>query len=133
MSGSEDAPESLTGVWHGQYLYPMGLMPPTAFVATLIDSGGALSGSTHEDTDKGKKNAILDGTREGAVVRFVKVYSPASEDYQDVIYAGTLSADRTEIEGDWLIPGALAGKFMMIRSRGKAQSMTRAHDREVDA
>ena len=133
MSDGDEAPESLTGVWHGQYTYPVSFMPTTAFVATLIDSGGVLGGTTHEATDKGKRVAIVDGKREGSHVRFVKIYSPASEDYQDVIYTGTLSADRTEIEGEWLVPGTWAGKFMMIRSRGKAKAKARARTREVDA
>jgi hypothetical protein len=133
MSDGEEAPESLTGVWHGQYTYPMGLMAPTAFTATLMDISGALSGTTHEATDRGGKNATLDGARDGAAVRFVKVYSPASEEYQDVIYIGTLSSDRTEIEGEWLVPGTWAGKFLMIRSRGTAKAATRGVKKEVDA
>ena len=33
---SENAAETLTGVWHGQYSYPVPWMPPAAFVATLL-------------------------------------------------------------------------------------------------
>ena len=36
---------NLTGVWQGLYTYPNG--ESVSFVATLIDSGGALSGSIH--------------------------------------------------------------------------------------
>ena len=43
--GQADA-QDLTGVWNGLYSYPDGLS--VTFVATLIESGGALSGSTHE-------------------------------------------------------------------------------------
>lgn len=132
MAGDDEAPESLTGVWHGQYTYPLGLMPPTMFVATLIDSGGNLGGTTHETTDKGGKNAVVDGARDGAQVRFVKVYSPASEEYQDVVYIGTLSADRTEIEGEWAVPGVWQGKFLMIRARGKAKAATAKKRKTVD-
>ena len=39
--------DNLTGVWHGLYTYP-GQHQPVYFVATLIDSGGQLSGMTHE-------------------------------------------------------------------------------------
>ena len=38
--------QNLTGVWQGLYTYPNS--ESVSFVATLIDSGGALSGSTHE-------------------------------------------------------------------------------------
>ena len=122
---SENAAETLTGVWHGQYSYPVPWMPPAAFVATLIDSGGVLGGTTHETTADGAKNAVVDGTHQGSVVRFVKVYSPATEEFQDVIYAGSVNADHTEIEGEWTVPGVWSGKFLMIRNRGQAQAVTR--------
>ena len=32
-----------------------------------------------------------------------------------VLYAGRLSADRTEIEGAWTIPGIWSGRFLMMR------------------
>lgn len=124
MSANEDA-ESLTGVWHGQYAYPAAWLPPTAFVATLIDSGGTLSGSTHEVARGGKMMGVVEGARQGTDVRFLKVYSPASEEYQDVIYAGALNGDRTEIEGEWTVPGVWSGRFLMIRNRGKAAAETR--------
>ena len=38
--------QNLTGVWNGLYTYPSDRS--TSFVATLIDSGGSLSGTTHE-------------------------------------------------------------------------------------
>ena len=133
MSDGDDSSESLTGVWHGQYTYPMGMMPPTMFVATLIDSGGSLGGTTHEATREGPKAAVLDGARDGSHVCFVKVYSPASEEFQDVIYAGTLSGDRTEIEGEWTVPGVWQGKFLMIRNRGKGKAASRKAEKPVVA
>lgn len=132
MSGQDEAPDDLTGVWHGRYTYPFDLMPPTAFTATLIESGGSLGGTTHESTGSGGRNAVLDGVREGGSVRFVKVYAPASAEYQDVIYSGALSSDRTEIEGEWTVPGVWQGKFLMIRTRGTAKSATRAVTRPVN-
>ncbi|MCA0425159.1 MAG: hypothetical protein LCH61_17890 [Proteobacteria bacterium] len=125
MSGSDDASQSLTGVWHGLYSYPVAWMPPAHFTATMIDSGGVLSGTTHEETGRGVMRALVEGSLEGGVVRFVKVYSPASEEFQDVIYTGTLSADRTEIEGEWTVPDVWSGTFLMIRTRGKAQVQER--------
>lgn len=121
----EDGAESLTGVWHGQYSYPVAWMPPASFVATLIDSGGVLGGTTHEATPNGPMNAVVDGSHQGSVVRFVKVYSPATEEFQDVIYSGTVNGDRTEIEGEWVVPGVWTGRFLMIRNRGKAKAASR--------
>ena len=40
-----------------------------------------------------------------------------------VAYQGMLSGDGTEIEGAWLIPGGNWGKFLMIRSAGKAEAV----------
>lgn len=133
MSDGTEAPESLTGVWHGQYTYPMGLMPPAAFMATLIDVSGTLSGSTNETTEQGGKNATLDGARDGGAVRFVKTYSPASEEFQDVIYIGTLSSDRTEIEGEWIVPGVWQGKFLMIRARAQGKQQSVSKRKKLDA
>lgn len=133
MAVNDESSESLTGVWHGQYTYPLGMMPPTMFVATLIDSGSSVSGTTHETTREGPKAAVLDGACDGSVVRFVKTYAPASEEFQDVIYNGTLNGDRTEIEGEWTVPGVWQGKFMMIRNRGKAKAASRKARKSLDA
>lgn len=72
------ANDSLTGVWHGLYSYP-GQRHPVYFVATLIDSGGNLSGSTHE-SEIGEFGAPLtlyagiSGSRQGVSVLFTKLY-----------------------------------------------------------
>ena len=128
---SREGPETLTGVWHGQYAYPVSWMPSAAFVATLIDSGGILGGTTHESTANGAMHAVVDGTHQGAIVRFVKVYSPATEEFQDVIYTGTVNGERTEIEGEWTVPGIWSGRFLMIRNRAEAKAETRKA--EIDA
>jgi hypothetical protein len=39
--------QSITGVWQGTYCYPFGL-GPVSFVATLIEAGSSLTGTTHE-------------------------------------------------------------------------------------
>lgn len=130
----EPGSESLTGVWHGQYRYPLPL-EPVHFTATIIDSGGALSGTTQEtvglDGPPASLMAILDGRRDGATVRFVKTYAPASEEFQDVIYAGTLNGERTEIEGEWTVPGTWSGSFLMIRTRGRAMAREREEELTV--
>ena len=107
--------QNLTGVWHGLYTYPN--VRSVSFVATLIESGSALTGSTHEPCDgpAGTLYATLTGSRHGSAVAFRKTYEGAGPGYGTVDYAGTLSTGATEIEGRWSIPGVWSGKFLMIR------------------
>ena len=119
---------NLTGVWHGLYTYPTGLS--VSFVATLIDSGSHLSGSTHEPSAGHSPGATLYATLSGScrdkVVLFEKTYDRAGPDYENAIaYDGTLSGDGTEIEGRWTIRDVLSGKFLMIRSGNKAVAAKR--------
>lgn len=103
----------LTGVWNGLYSYPDGRS--VSFVATLIEHGSALTGSTHEGALGGTLYATLVGSRNGSAIAFRKTYEGGVPGYGAVDYAGTLSADVTEIAGRWTIPGAWSGKFLMIR------------------
>jgi hypothetical protein len=121
----QTGPENLTGVWQGLYTYPAG-GASVSFVATLIESGHTLSGATHEPRTHGTGlgetiYATLLGTRSGSAISFVKTYErSAGPGYGRVDYEGTLNGGRTEIEGRWNIPGAGSGKFLLIRSTGKA-------------
>jgi hypothetical protein len=121
--------ESLTGVWHGLYSYPV-YREPVYFVATLIDSGSFLSGSIHE-SEVGETGAPLtlfaavEGTRAGSTVSFIKTYDGSGGWDHDVVYEGVLNADRTEIEGTWRIGVKAVGKFLMIRSRGATEAVAR--------
>jgi len=119
----------LTGVWHGIYTYPRPVLS-VAFVATLIEHGKSLSGSTHEPsvgrTGYGTLYALLLGSRHDSAVTFVKTYDSAGADFRHPIeYEGTLSQDGTEIEGRWTIRKAWSGKFLMIRSAGKTAAVSR--------
>lgn len=122
--------QNLTGIWHGLYSYADG-RPSVSFVATLIETGSTVSGTTHEPSDrKGGLNqalyATLLGRRHGASVTFLKTYERARPRYYSTIaYQGMLSGDGTEIEGGWLIPGNSSGKFLMIRSAGKEEAVRR--------
>jgi len=120
---------NLTGIWHGIYSYPIP-RAPVSFVATLIETASTVSGTTHEPcTIGGSPNetmyATLLGSRQRSTVTFVKTYDGANPGYGKVAYAGTLSPDGTEIEGRWTVPGNWSGKFLMIRSVGKAEAVTR--------
>lgn len=121
--------EWITGVWHGLYTY-QGEPEPVYFVATLIQSGAHVSGSTLESA-VGRSGAPLtltaavEGLREGHHVHFIKRYDGSSGWYHGVDYAGVLNEDRSEIEGRWTIGSAAAGRFLMIRSSGASEKAVR--------
>jgi hypothetical protein len=120
---------SLTGIWHGIYSYPIP-RAPVSFVATLIETASAVSGTTHEPcTIGGGPNetlyATLLGNRQHSAVAFVKTYDGANPHYGTVAYEGALSPDGTEIEGRWIVAGNWSGKFLMIRSAGKTEAVGR--------
>jgi hypothetical protein len=124
-----DRADSLTGIWHGVFSYPHE-RSPVSFVATLIEAGRALSGTTHEPCAVGGRPgetlfAMLDGSRQDSAVAFVKTYDGANPLYRTVAYEGRVSGDRTEIEGRWTIPGVWSGRFLMIRSPGKGEKVAR--------
>jgi len=124
---SRTGEQNLTGVWHGLYTYADGAS--VSFVATLIESGSSPSGSTHEPSILGNgktANATLAGSRQASAVAFVKTYDAAGPVYQNPVhYEGALNGDASEIEGRWTIRPALSGKFLMIRSAGKAEAVER--------
>jgi hypothetical protein len=122
MKTAADEAHNLTGVWHGLYTYPGGESVP--FVATLIDAGASLSGSTYEtcatlDRARSTLFAMLWGVRSGRSVNFTKNYDGSAGWTHSVAYDGALNADATEIEGDWTIDHALSGRFLMIRAPGR--------------
>jgi hypothetical protein len=120
---------NLTGIWNGLYTYPHG--QSTAFVATLIETAGSLSGTTHEPSTAGEAPgttllATLSGSRRDSAVTFTKRYDPPGPSTSSpVVYEGALNADGTEIEGRWTIAQVWSGKFLMIRSAGQEATVSR--------
>ena len=119
--------DSLTGVWDGTYTQPgVGIV---TFLATLIDSGGALGGNVTEPCmmshcPLNTHNASIAGHRSGGVVSFVKRYEPPGYGYNTVSYEGSVNAEATEIDGRWKLPGtATSGTFLMVRSTKPAESI----------
>ena len=118
--------DNLTGVWDGSFLKPNGMV---TFLATLIETGGALGGSVTEPCAvKGcplsTHHASIAGHRSGSAVSFVKQYEPPGYGYHTVHYEGSVNADATEIHGRWRIQGArLSGAFLMVRSTGSAEKV----------
>jgi len=129
MSRGDADAVNLTGVWQGLYTYPR-INKSVAFVATLIETPGTLTGSTREpcvfrDGAGGTLFATLLGGRAGRRVTFRKTYEAAGRNYDLVDYEGTLSADGIEIEGRWVIRRVWSGTFLMVRETGKAAARSR--------
>ncbi len=119
--------DSLTGVWDGTYTQPgVGIV---TFLATLIETGGALGGSVTEPCvvaahPSSTLNASIAGHRSGSAVSFVKRYEPPGYGYDKVSYEGAVNAEATEIDGRWRIPGtAYSGTFLMVRSSQPAPAV----------
>src|SRR5690242_16817908 len=120
MTESRGAGErNLTGIWNGLYTYPHG--QSTAFVATLIETAGSVSGTTHEPSTSGDAPgttwfATVSGSRHASVVTFTKQYDPPGQSTSNPVrYEGALNVDGSEIEGRWIIAQVWSGKFLMIR------------------
>jgi hypothetical protein len=120
---------NLTGIWNGLYTYPHG--QSTTFVATLIETAGSLSGTTHEPSTSSDAPgmtlfAALSGSRCDSAVSFTKRYDPPGPStFSPVVYEGALNGDGTEIEGRWIIAQVWSGKFLMIRSAGQETAVSR--------
>jgi hypothetical protein len=121
--------DSLTGVWHGLYSYEV-YREPVYFVATVIDAGSFISGSTHE-SEIGETGAPLtlfasiEGSKAGTLVSFTKSYDGSGGWDHAVAYEGVLNVERTEVEGAWRIEAKASGKFLMIRSHGATEQVAR--------
>lgn len=121
--------DSLTGVWHGLYSYPV-FAEPVYFVASLIQSGTSISGTIHE-AERGENGAPLtlyagvSGTVDRPSVDFAKTYDGTGGWSHTVMYSGLLDGDMSEIEGTWTIRGVWSGRFLMIRSRLASEAKAR--------
>jgi len=125
---------SLTGLWQGQFSYPVA-MEPEFFTANLLETPDFLGGSIQETVRQGKHAGMLfyasvHGRRNGREVSFIKKYETPPRQHQ-VRYEGVLNADATEIEGSWSIPGSWSGRFLMIRANGLAPAVAQAVPAEV--
>ena len=119
----------LTGVWLGLYSYPRQL-EPVSFTATLIESSGAISGSTHETPREASAAArtlfaTLSGRRNEGAVQFTKTYDDGIPHNHPISYEGALADNGAEIEGRWSIPRMWSGRFLMIRSAPNADKSVR--------
>lgn len=126
MSGGAN---DLTGDWLGFYNYDFPC-PPTQFEAEIRDAGGLVTGVTTETFDGPERlgtvlQAVIEGRREGATLRFTKIYDDLALAPDAIHYDGTILGDGDEVEGTWTIPGQGAGTFMMMRKRREEKAVER--------
>ncbi len=109
--------DDLSGDWIGNYSYP-GELEPVPFLATLIEGNGHLTGETKEPGQTPEMgtiaHALLQGTRQGVQVRFMKMYDTIED--EPILYEGTVDDAGNEIQGCWTIVGEWSGSFVMSRA-----------------
>ena len=125
----------LTGEWSGIYNYPA-RYPPNSFEASIRDAGGIITGVIRQPGEFFEsagihQHAVIEGTRQGSLVRWVKIYDDLGRATPHDL--GTVLADGDEIEGTWHIPGDWSGTFMMMRRRNEQARETRKVSEEIDA
>lgn len=123
----------LSGEWRGIFNYPA-MYPPNEFQASLRDSAGVLTGliSQPREIFEGPgpdRQAVIEGSRDGARVRFVKIYDDLERPTPH--YEGMVQAGGDEIAGTWTIPGDWTGTFIMIRQSKAANAVERKVSEEV--
>ena len=131
MTGEEEY--DLTGEWSGIYNYPARL-PPNAFEASIRDTGGIITGVTRQPREVverpgGPQHAVIDGTRVGNLVRWVKMYDDLTRATPH--YSGRIQPGGDEIEGEWHIPGDWSGTFLMVRARKAKAKEERTVSEEI--
>ena len=123
MSESE---HDLSGEWSGIYNYPS-QFPPNQFEASIRDSGGIITGVISQPGEffeaVDTQHAVIEGSREGSAVRFVKIYDDLER--VSVHYEGVIQPGGDEIEGRWTIPGDWSGTFLMVRGAKAKQAEER--------
>jgi len=130
-----ESPANLTGLWHGQYSYPIAARAPVPFAANLIEAEDRLGGSITERAMLGRVKgrslyATINGMRAGSAVSFMKLYEAHSGPYTRVSYEGVLSADGLEIDGEWSASG-WSGRFLMIRAGGLRTTARKSSEERV--
>jgi hypothetical protein len=86
--------QNLTGVWSGLFSYTLACRRSVSFIATPFERGGAISGTVHQQWSKSGRMlfAAVQGSRQGAVVQFVKTYEGGTPHGRPIPYEGLLNA-----------------------------------------
>lgn len=126
----------LTGVWFGEYAYPVG-EAPVAFIANLDERDGVIAGRVDEPNTFGmpyaqRLFAHLSGTRTDNLVVLTKTYDGTGGATHSVSYTGEVSADGDMIEGIWRTRG-WSGRFTMSRPAVAPADAREAFAQSVDS
>ncbi|WP_300543091.1 hypothetical protein [Maricaulis sp.] len=110
--------DDLTGVWFGEYAYPVD-QPPVSFIANIDERDGSISGRVDEPNTNGmpftdRLFAHLSGTRQDDYVLLTKTYDGTGGVTHSVTYTGQVNATGDLIEGIWRT-GGWSGRFAMSR------------------
>lgn len=110
----------LTGVWFGEYAYPVGEAPVT-FIANIDEQDGEINGRVDEPNTFGMPHARrlfaqLQGTRDDQLVVLTKTYDGTGGATHSVAYTGEIDTAGNTIEGIWRTRG-WSGSFTMTRPR----------------
>ena len=136
------ASDSLSGSWTGRYDYDnpaFGL--PVSFDAVLTETAGTLRGEIVEPNTIRKEAtdtliSVLNGTRSGSSVSFVKIYTDF-EPSEHPHYDGQVNSTATRITGRWHFPThpGVKGTFLFARTSHAAARRTAkaAAELELDA
>lgn len=126
-----DAPHSLSGSWTGRYDYDnVAFGTPVSFDAVLTETSGTVRGEIvepntfrHEATDT--LLAVINGTRSGSSVHFIKTYTDF-EQGDHPVYDGQINATATRVTGRWHFPlqPGVKGTFLLARTSQAAARKT---------
>jgi hypothetical protein len=131
---SAEAEYDLSGPWSGIYNYPA-LYPPNTFEAVIRDVDGAITGEIEQPGEFFEppgivQHAMIEGSREGSSVRFVKFYDDLGRPTPH--YHGVIQPGGDEIEGEWTIPGNWSGTFLMVRGPSARASVARRVTEKIE-
>lgn len=124
-------PSDVTGVWYGRYRSNVDPQE-NSFIALMEEIGATISGSiTEPDGAAGIRRAIVQGTRDGTTIRFVKRYDGSGGWTHSVRYTGTVDAEGTAIDGIWQVDW-LHGSFVMEREKFDADELEDVEELELN-
>ena len=108
----------LTGVWFGEYVYPVG-EAPVSFIANIDECDGAISGRIDEPNtfampEASRLFARPSGIRENGLVVLTKTYDGTGGATHAVSYTGEINPAGDTIKGIWRTRG-WSGRFSMTR------------------
>jgi hypothetical protein len=123
----------VTGVWYGRYDAAY-RTEENGFIAVLEEMAGAVSGVITEPDTSGKvevRRALVAGSRDGAMVRWVKQYDGTGGHVHAINYAGQINTEGTEIVGGWTQLWG-TGRFVMEREKFDAAELEAEAEVELD-